>query len=180
MTVHTALQEINYAIEDFLAQQEGDLDVESQFCINWFHEHGLQEGPYGVAEVLARAKNVAIETLVRLGLVEAGRGRVRLLLREGYEDGWDPRQASRLTAWESCQRLVWTLQQRGEQETGRLARQLGGVADQARELAFRLYGIADQKSWADEALGYNALVASWPEIQKHAAAAAQETQGRMV
>jgi putative DNA methylase len=45
MTVRTALQEINYVIEDFLAQQEGDLDVESQFCVVWFQQYGAQEGP---------------------------------------------------------------------------------------------------------------------------------------
>jgi putative DNA methylase len=75
---------------------------------------------------------------------------------------------------------VWTLNEHGEQEAGRLARRLGGLAEQAKDLAYRLYGICDHKKWAEEALGYNALVASWPEIQKHAAAAAQETQGRMV
>ena len=179
MAVRTALQEINYVIEDVLAEQEGDLDVESQFCVTWFQQYGSQGGPYGEAEVLARAKNVAIDGLVRLGLVDSGRGKVRLRLREGYEDDWDPHETSRLTAWEVCQRLVWTLQELREQDGGRLVRRLGGMADQARDLAFRLYGIADQKGWSEEALGYNFLVASWPEIQKHAAAAAQETQASM-
>ena len=68
----------------------------------------------------------------------------------------------------------------GEHAAGRLARRLGGVAEQARDLAYRLYGIADSKGWSEEALGYNSLVASWPEIQKASAAAAQETQSRMV
>ncbi len=105
---------------------------------------------------------------------------MRLTLREGYEEGWEPRSQSRLTAWEACQRLVWTLNESGEQKTGRLAWRLGGLAEQARQLAYRLYGIADRKGWTEDALGYNALVASWPEIQKAAAAAAEETQGRMV
>jgi putative DNA methylase len=179
MTVRTALQEINYVVEDVLAQQEGDLDVESQFCVAWFQQYGAEEGPYGETDVLARAKNVSVEGLARLGLVEAARGKVRLSLREGYEDGWDPREAAKLSAWEACQRLVWTLNQRGEQEAGRLARRLGGLAEQAKDLSYRLYGICDHKRWAEEALGYNALVASWPEIQKHAAADAGETQGRL-
>lgn len=180
MTVRMALQEINYFLEDFLAQQEGDLDVESQFCVAWFQQYGSREGPYGEADVLARAKNVSVDGLARLGLVDAGRGRVRLTLREDYEDGWDPRTQSRLTAWEACQRLVWSLGENGEPETGRLARRLGGLAEQARQLAYRLYGIADRKGWAEEALGYNALVASWPEIQKAAAAATEESQARMM
>jgi len=180
MTVRTALQEINYFLEDYLAQQEGDLDVESQFCVTWFQQYGSKEGPFGEADVLSRAKNISVDGLTRLSLVDAARGKVRLTLREDYEDGWDPGTESRLTAWEACQRLVWNLSENGEQETGRLARRLGGKAEEARQLAYRLYGIADRKGWADEALGYNALVASWPEIQKAAAAAAEETQGRMV
>jgi putative DNA methylase len=180
MRVRSALQEINYFLEDFLAQQEGDLDVESQFCVTWFQQYGAKQGPFGEADVLSRAKNISVETLSRLGLVNAAKGWVQLKLRENYEDGWDPRTQSQLTAWEACQRLVWTLHENGEQETGRLARHLGGLADRARELAFRLYGIADRKGWSEEAQGYNNLVASWPEIQKAAAASAEETQGRMV
>lgn len=180
MTVRTALQEINYFLEDYLAQQEGDLDVESQFCIAWFQQYGTKEGLFGEADVLARAKNISVEGLTRMGLVDAPRGKVRLVLRGDYEDGWDPQTQSRLTAWEACQRLVWTLNENGEQDAGRLARRLGGLADQARELAYRLYSIADRKGWAEESLGYNALVASWSEVQKAAAAAAEETQGRIM
>lgn len=180
MTVRTALQEINYFIEDFFAQQEGDLDVESQFCVAWFHQYGSREGSFGEADVLAHAKNVSVDGLAQLGLAHAARGKVRLTLRQGFQDDWDPASQSRLTAWEACQRLVWSLNENGEHETGRLARQLGGYAAQAKDLAYRLYGIADRKGWADEALGYNALVTSWPEIQKAAAAAAEEAQGRMM
>lgn len=179
MPVRTALQEINYFLDDYLAQQEGDLDVESQFCVAWFQQYGSREGPFGEADVLSRAKNVSVEGLTRLDIVDAARGKVRLILREGYEDDWDPRTQSRITAWEACQRLVWSLSENGEQETGRLARRLGGVAEQARQLAYRLYGIADRKGWTEEASGYNAIVSSWPEIQKAAAAVAEESQGRL-
>ena len=181
MTVRTALHEINYVIEDYLAQQEGDLDVESQFCVAWFTQHGTREGQYGEAEVLATAKNVSVDALGRLGLVASGQGKVSLTMRDDFEDNWAPSEQSRLTAWEACQRLVWTLNGNGgERESGRLARRLGGLAEQARDLAYRLYGIADQKGWSQEAMGYNALVAAWPEIQKFAAESAEPAQARMV
>lgn len=176
MAVRTALQEINYVIYDVLGEQEGDLDPDSQFCVAWYTEYGAGHGEYGRAETLATAKNLSVDALARLGLVESARGRVRLTLRDRYEEGWDPGEQSRLTIWESCQRLMWTLQQQGEAEAGRVARRLGGRADEARDLAYLLYGIADRKKWADEAFAYNALVASWPEIQRSSAEAAQETQ----
>ena len=36
----------------------------------------------------------------------------------------------------------------------------------ARELAYRLYTICERKKRAQEALSYNALVQSWPEIAR--------------
>lgn len=62
----------------------------------------------------------------------------------------------------------------GEGEAAGLVRRLGGVAEQARELAYRLYTIAERKGWAEEARGYNVLVASWPAIKERAA---QQEQG---
>ncbi len=41
---------------------------------------------------------------------------------------------------------------------------LGTDAETARELAYRLYRICDQKNRSQEAQNYNALVQSWPEI----------------
>lgn len=58
-------------------------------------------------------------------------------------------------------------------------RRLSGLAEQNKDLAYRLYGVCDYQKWAEEALGYKALVASWPEIQRYAAEAAQETQARL-
>ena len=43
---------------------------------------------------------------------------------------------------------------------------LGSQADPARELAYRLYTICERKKWAQEALAYNSLVQSWPEIER--------------
>ncbi|GIW77358.1 MAG: hypothetical protein KatS3mg104_2421 [Phycisphaerae bacterium] len=37
-------------------------------------------------------------------------------------------------------------------------------AETARELAYRLYTLCERKKRAAEALSYNALVQSWPEI----------------
>ena len=59
-----------------------------------------------------------------------------------------------------------------------LVRHLGSVADVARDLAYRLYSIAERKKRAGEALQYNGLVGSWAEIRRMAGAeaAAQQTE----
>ncbi len=45
-----------------------------------------------------------------------------------------------------------------------LAAKLGARAEAARELCYRLYTLCERKKRAQEALRYNALVQSWPEI----------------
>ncbi len=45
-------------------------------------------------------------------------------------------------------------------------RKLGGRAEVARELAYRLYTLCERKKRAAEALSYNGLVQSWPEISR--------------
>ena len=41
---------------------------------------------------------------------------------------------------------------------------MGADAETARDLAYRLYRICDQRNRPQEALDYNALVRSWGEI----------------
>ncbi len=41
---------------------------------------------------------------------------------------------------------------------------MGSKAESARELAYRLYVISERNNRAADALSYNSLVQSWPEI----------------
>ena len=47
-----------------------------------------------------------------------------------------------------------------------MAEKLGSKAEVARELAYRLYTMCERKKRAAEALAYNGLVQSWPEITR--------------
>jgi putative DNA methylase len=76
---------------------------------------------------------------------------------------WNPATDTRLTVWEMVHHLVRTLDQGEAAAAGLLAR-LGDRADTARELAYRLYTICERKKRAAEALAYNGLVQSWPEM----------------
>ena len=52
----------------------------------------------------------------------------------------------------------------GESAAAELVAKLGAMAETARELCYRLYTLCERKKRADEALSYNGLVQSWPEI----------------
>jgi putative DNA methylase len=172
MTVRTALQIINQELDAYLAEQEGDLDVDTRFCLTWFEQHGMSDGPFGEADVLARARNTSVDGLVDAGVLRSKAGKVRLLTRSELAADWDPIKDRRLTVWECTQQLIRVLNMSrgGEEEAGKLvARMGGGQSEEARALAYRLYTICERKKWPEEAIFYNTLVISWPAIQEKAA-----------
>jgi len=81
MTVRTALALINQALDEVLAEQEGEFEADTRWALAWFEQYGMNEGPFGVAETLSKAKNTAVNGLVEAGIVEARAGKVRLLRR---------------------------------------------------------------------------------------------------
>lgn len=165
MRVRTALALINQVLDEYLAEQEGEFDADTRWAVAWFEQFGMGEGPYGVAETLSTAKNTSVSGLQAAGILTAKAGKVRLLRRDELPDNWDPASDNRLTCWEMTQYLVRELADRGSEEAaaGLLAR-VGSKAQDAHNLAYRLFHICERKKWSGEALGYNALAATWPEL----------------
>jgi putative DNA methylase len=171
MTVRSALTLINQVLDEVLAEQEGEFDSDTRWAVSWFEQHGVQEGPYGVAETLSKAKNTSVQGLVDAGVVTARGGKVKLLARNEMPEDWDPITDTRSTCWEATQHLIRRLQHDGEQAAAELLSRLGGdYGERARDLAYRLYSICERKGWAQEALAYNSLVIAWSEIGKLALA----------
>jgi putative DNA methylase len=165
MTVRDALGLINQTLDEVLTEQEGDFDADSRWALAWFEQFGFGDGEYGVAETLSKAKVTSVGGLVEAGVVASRAGKVRLLKPKELPDNWDPAEDTRLTAWEMVHHLVRS-HEKGEACAADLARTLGAKADIARELAYRLYMLCERKKRASEALSYNALVQSWPEITR--------------
>ena len=70
--------------------------------------------------------------------------------------------------------LVRVLELGGELAAAALVRKLGSQAEVARELCYRLYTLCERKKRPAEALSYNGLVQSWPEISRLAGAESVE------
>jgi putative DNA methylase len=163
LSVREALAIINQILDEVLAEQEGDFDADTRWALAWFEQFAFNEGDYGTAETLSKAKNTSINGMIEAGLLSAKAGKVRLLKPEELAEDWNPQTDSRLTVWEMVHQLVRRLNQ-GEQSAAELLGQLGSQAETARELAYRLYTICERKKRASEALAYNSLVQSWPEM----------------
>ena len=166
VSVREALALINQTLDEVLAEQEGDFDADSRWALAWFEQHGFDAGEYGVAETLSKAKNTSVGGLAEAGIVESKAGTARLLKPAELPDDWDPTRDSRLTVWEMAHHLIRVLGTGGETAAAALTAQLGAQAETARELCYRLYTLCERKKRAAEALSYNGLVQSWPEISR--------------
>lgn len=180
MTVRSALARINEILDQVLNEQEGDFDAATRFAIAWYRQHGYATGKFGVADDLARARNTAVETLVRDGILTSAAGKVTLLAPAGLPDDYDVLDDDRVGIWESLHHLIAVLDRDGLQASGaflaRAQERPDGAIDfeLVKELAFLLFSIAEKNGWTQDALAFNTVATAWPEIVQ----AARTTQDR--
>jgi putative DNA methylase len=178
LSVREALALINQTLDEALAEQEGDFDPDSRWALAWFEQCGFSEGEYGVAETLSTAKNTSVAGLVEAGILKSGRGKVRLLKASELPSAWDPSTDDRLTVWEVVHHLIRALDSGGELGAATIVAKLGAKAETAREFAYRLYALCERKKRATEAMAYNGLVQSWPEITRLAREGSKAKPGK--
>jgi hypothetical protein len=155
-------------LDEVLSEQEDEFDPDTRWAIAWYEQHGFEEGEFGNAELLSKAKVRSVSGLAQAGIVHSRGGKVRLLRPDELPDDWDPARDRRFTVWEATHHLVkiYWCQQKGDRATADLLRRLGSDADYARDLAYRLFSIAEKKRRSAEAQAYNALVLGWSELAK--------------
>jgi putative DNA methylase len=168
VSVRDALALINQTLDEALAEQEGDFDADSRWALAWFEQYGFAQGEYGVAETLSKAKNTSVQGMKDAGILDkkSPGGKVRLFKPNELPANWDPSTDTRLSAWEVVHHLIRALESSGEGAAAALVAKLGTRAEIARELAYRLYTLCERKKRAAEALSYNGLVQSWPEVTR--------------
>ena len=173
MTVRSALQIINQELDVYFNEQDGELDANSRFCVDLYTQNAFNNLKFGDADTLARAKNTSVAALSAKGVLSAEKGIVRLLTREELPEKVDTREES---IWLLCQQLTRAMETGGVEACAQIvAPMLGSNAERAKDLAYRLYTLAERKGWTQEGYAYNALVVAWREIQSRAAELQQAT-----
>jgi putative DNA methylase len=159
MGVRSALQIINQELDLFFTEQDGELDRDSRFCVDLYSQYAFNDMKFGEADVLARAKNTSVEKLQGRGVLYAQKGVVRLTGRDEIPDKVDPAEQ---IIWLLTQQLTKTMETGGVDATAKIVTDIfGSNAEHAKTLAYRLFTIAERKSWAGEAYAYNSLVIAW-------------------
>ncbi len=179
MTVRSALARINEILDQVLNEQEGDFDTTSRFAIAWYRQHGYGVGRFGDADSLARARNTGVDVMDREGILVSRAGSVHLIKPDDLSSEYDVGADLHTSNWEVLHHLIKVLERDGIAPAGNflavaLGRTDGAVAaDLVKELAHLLYRIAEGQSWTKDALSFNSMVTSWPEILSVVQAAGQ-------
>ena len=101
------------------------------------------------------------------GILYAKGGIVHLFERSELPETVDTGESC---VWMLTQQLTQAMAKGGVEACAKIvANMFGSNGERAKDLAYRLYTIAERKNWANEAYAYNALVVSWPDIQARAA-----------
>ncbi len=167
MTVRSALQIINQELDLYFSGQDSSIDSDSRFCVELFTQCAFNTFKYGEADILARAKGTSVERLKEQGILHAARGEVHLLERNELPEKIQPDEQN---IWLLTQQLTQAMETGGIQKCAEaIAPMRGSNAEEAKDLAYRLYSVCEKKNWSQEAFAYNALVVAWPEIQSAAA-----------
>lgn len=164
MTVHEAMLEINREISDYLNPDGAGFDPATLFCNDWFQQYGWSEGPFGVADTLARAKGTSVDSVKEAGVITAAGGKVQLLNWQNYPEEYDPAADRNRPVWEACHHLIRVLNRQGETAAGELLARMPESAEEVRQLAYFLYTLCERRGNAEEARSYNELMTSWHAI----------------
>jgi putative DNA methylase len=170
MTVRSALSRINEILDQVLNEQEGDFDATSRFAIAWYRQHGYGPGKFGDADNLARARNTSVDTMDRDEILTSRAGNVQLSKPADLSWDYDVLKDLHTSNWEALHHLIKVLERDGIAPAGdflqsALTRPDGAIdADLVKELAHLLFRIAESNGWTKDALSFNTLVTSWPEI----------------
>ncbi len=164
MTVHEAMIEINREISDYLNPDGAGFDPATLFCNDWFKQYGWNEGPFGDADTLARAKGTSVDSVKEAGVITAVGGKVQLLNWQDYPEEYDPAADRNRPVWEACHHLIRVLNRQGETAAGELLARMPESAEEVRQLAYFLYTLCERRGNAEEARSYNELMTSWHAI----------------
>ncbi len=105
---------------------------------------------------------------------------MRLLRPDELPVDWDPEDDRHTNTWEMLHHMIRVLEHAGEASAAQLVAKYGSQAEVVRELAYRLYTLCERKKRAQEAVSYNALVQSWPEIMRLAQESAAKGEQQAV
>ena len=148
MSVRSALQVINEEVDLYFNEKVGSLDAASRFCVDLYTQCAYNNIKYGEAEILANAKSTSIPMMAAHGVLYAKAGVVHLMERSELPTAVDSNES---TVWLLTQQLTHAMATGGIEACAKIVWGIfGSGAEAAKDLAYRLYTIAERKGWTEE------------------------------
>jgi len=159
MSVKEALKLINRYME------EDDYDANTLFCKDWYLQYGWEQGVYGEADVLARAKNANLQLLQTNGTIISGQGKVQLTAWKDYKDASEILVNSTLSTWNLLHQFIHELNLHGTEGAAVVYARYNNRTADVRSLAYTMYTMCERNDRAEDARVYNELIIAWDDIE---------------
>ena len=161
LSVRDALKLINRELDNILNEHDSDIDTESSLCLMLYSQKGYNEWTFGDVNTLATAKNTSVDALARLGIVESGKGKVRVYERSELKPF---SHGSSDCIWLITQQAVRAFENDGFSGIAEVFADIDETdVSKIKKLCYQLFSIADKKKWTDEAIVYNSVITSWDD-----------------
>lgn len=181
MSVKAALRLINQALDEVLAEGEGDLDADTRFCLKWYEQYGWGKGPFGNGDLLARSYDTSVKGVANSGVLNEGEGIVQLIPPADLPASWNPVTDDRVSVWEVMCHLgrVLAAEDGGLEPAARLMA-AAATRDEidiegVQRLAYRLYEMS-KTSRPDDARLFNLVGGSWTDLTEAASRVRPRTE----
>ena len=169
MSVKAAIRLINQALDEVLAEGEGDLDADTRFCLKWYEQYGWNKGPFGDADVLARSYDTSVRGVADAGVLIQGEGIAQLIAPANLPASWNPLTDHRVSVWEVMCHLgrVLSAEDGGLQAAGKLMSATATRSEidieTVQRLSYRLYEMT-KTSRPNDARLFNLIGGSWTDL----------------
>lgn len=173
MSVKAALRLINGALDEVLADGEGDLDPDTRFCLKWYEQYGWDKGPFGDADLLARSYDTSVRGVADSGVLMQGEGIVQLIAPADLPLAWNPVTDARISVWELMCHLarVLSAEDGGLQPAAKLLSAASTRSEidieAVQRLSYRLYEMT-KASRTNDARLFNLVGGSWTDLTETA------------
>lgn len=157
--VREALKLINHELDAHLNAAIGNVDSETSYCLALYKQKAFNEISFGEAETLAKAKNVAVDNMAHIGVLDSAKGKVNLRVREDLPAF---SSSSKDCLWLVTQQVVHAFETKGYEGVAEVFSEVeDDKIEKIKNICYQLFSIAENNGWTQEALSYNAMITTW-------------------
>jgi putative DNA methylase len=167
LSVHEALNYINQEINHVFNKEASGLDSVSQTCLFMYENYGYSLIKGGEIESLVTAKDTNTAKLFKEKVISGEKGQIQLSSIESFADS---KSFDSISTWPIAMMITAAYDKKTIDGAAEVLAKINNdkLANNAKNLLYRLYMIASKKGMSSDAIKFNGPVSSWTEIKSAA------------